>query len=92
MGKAQSWVGLLLLAAISLQIVADVEAAQLAKSGHPIKAVKQINPKLLLYLIGGFVGLVLLADVAPDLAVGIAALLFIGSLLSVGPQGITGAK
>lgn len=81
MGKPQVWIALFLVGAIALLIVSETAAAEQAYQGHPIQAVQTVNPLLPVYIIGSFIGLELLSDVAPGVATGIAGLLFAGALL-----------
>lgn len=89
MGKAQVWVFLLLLGAIVVQVVSSESALAAAKNKQPVAAVQLVNPKLVLYAIIGFVALELLSDAAPEFAVGIAGLLFVGSVLQKGGPLVT---
>lgn len=92
MGKAQAWILVLLLGAVVIQVAASADALAAAKNKHPVQAVQTVNPKLILYVLIGFALLELLSEVAPEFAVGIAALLFAGAALMKGPQALSGLK
>lgn len=86
LGRAQWWILIFLVGAVVIQIAANPAAMSALRLGQVVNAVQTVNGKLVLFVLVGFAGLELLSDAAPELAVGIAALLFVGALLTKGQQ------
>lgn len=88
MSKAQSWVVLVMLLLALLNIAGSQSAKSLLKQGHPVQAIKAVNPGLLAIWVVGAIALVVLADYAPAVAGWIAGLLLVGAVLVKGPAGL----